>query len=193
MAIPNQFNADGFLEPETYEATFEEIRSSILVNGDGRSETWDQGWRSELVNRVEVLTKQLWDVGVEDIFLDGSFVEDKDHPNDIDGYFDPHLNGFKREDLVKLEKLVSDLNDIDPHKVWDWSPESRKAYRGYPKKQLPMWLLYRVEFYPHINGWHSGITDEFGHELTFPSAFRQSRSNFKPKGIVKVLREAKND
>ena len=34
----------------------------------------------------------------------------------------------------------------------------------------------------------SGITDERGYPLTFPSAFRQRRSDGTSKGIVKVLR-----
>lgn len=30
------------------------------------------------------------------------------------------------------------------------------------------------------------IRDKFGHELEFPSAFRQSRRDGKPRGIVKI-------
>jgi hypothetical protein len=33
------------------------------------------------------MTQQLWQVGIREVFADGSFVEEKDHPNDIDGYF----------------------------------------------------------------------------------------------------------
>ena len=91
MPIPNSFNSDGLLGAGTYEATLADIRASILVNGTGSSQTWDSSWRAELVNKAEVLIKQLWKVGITEIFLDGSFVEDKDHPNDIDGYFDPGL------------------------------------------------------------------------------------------------------
>jgi hypothetical protein len=31
---------------------------------------------------------QLWEAGISEIFVNGSFVEDKDHPGDIDGYFE---------------------------------------------------------------------------------------------------------
>ena len=31
------------------------------------------------------MTRQLWQVGVHEVFADGSFVEEKAHPNDIDG------------------------------------------------------------------------------------------------------------
>lgn len=187
MNIPTQFTSDGVLPPGTYEASFKEIRHSILVLGDESSNTWNKNWRSELVSKAELLVGQLWKVGVEDIFLDGSFVEDKDHPNDIDGYFDPHLSMYKIEDMVKFEKIVSDLNNLDPHKIWTWDPASRKTYRGFSKKQLPMWLFYRVELYPHLQQ-GTGIVDKQGNELQFPSAFRQSRNNFKSKGIVKVIK-----
>jgi hypothetical protein len=81
-----------------------------------------------------------------DIFADGSFVEDKDHPNDIGGYFVYSL------DLLRTGELTRQLNLLDPWKVWTWDPASRKPYRGYPKKQLPMWHHYRVELYPHVPG-----------------------------------------
>ena len=48
-----------------------------------------------------------------------------------------------------------------------------------------MWHQYRVELYPHY-GQPSGVRDKYGHELEFPSAFRQSRCDGKPKGIVKI-------
>lgn len=187
MLIPGHFNKDGLLDSGTYDANFFEIRNSILVNGDGSSSTWDKLWRAELVDRAEILVKQLWQVGITEIFLDGSFVEDKDHPNDIDGYFDPKLSMFNKEDISKLQGLVSDLNNIDPHKIWNWDPLSRKTYRGYAKKQLPMWHFYRVELYPHLDQ-GTGIQDQYGNNLKFPAAFRQSRHGFKPKGIVKVIR-----
>lgn len=142
--------------------------------------------RLELVRRAEILVSQLFQVGIQDVFLDGSFVEDKDHPNDIDGYFDPHLSMLDLLDISKFQTLVSRLNDLDTHKVWTWDPRSRKVYPGFNKRQLPMWCFYRVELYPHLNQ-GAGIKDSKGNELKFPSAFRQSRHNFKPKGIIKVI------
>jgi len=121
-------------------------------------------------------------VGIKDIYVDGSFVEDKAHPNDIDGYFVCNLS------FLASGKLQQDLNLLEPNKIWTWDPASRTAYRGYPKLQLPMWHKYRVELYPHVPGmgWGCGIRDKFGHEMEFPSAFRQCRRNGEPKGIVKI-------
>jgi hypothetical protein len=53
--------------------------------GDRGSLTWDAPWRARLVENLAVLVRQLWRVGIQEIYVNGSFVEDKDHPNDIDG------------------------------------------------------------------------------------------------------------
>src|ERR1041384_5574189 len=52
-----------------------------------RLPNWDVIWRRQLVDNLGILVRQLWQVGIREIFADGSFVEDKEHPNDIDGYF----------------------------------------------------------------------------------------------------------
>ena len=88
MGSQLSFDEHGLLPPGDYELTFEELRRSLLVRGPGRADsTWDTAWRESLVGNLEVMTRQLWQVGISDIFADGSFVEEKDHPNDIDGYF----------------------------------------------------------------------------------------------------------
>jgi len=164
-----------------YELSFEELRRSRLVAGPGGTDsTWDAEWRKKLVDNLELMTRQLWQVGIREVFADGSFVEEKDHPNDIDGYFVCALAELASGELVRK------LNLLDPFKIWTWDPRSRQAYRGYPKKQLPMWHRYRVELYPHVAGFFSGIRDPQGHELEFPSAFRQSRRDGRARGIVKL-------
>lgn len=185
MATIPPFDADGLLPPSDYELSLDELRQSILVSGPGNPAvypSWDQPWRERLVNNLEILTRQLWQAGIREIFADGSFAEDKEHPNDIDGYFECNLMELMTGELERK------LNLLDPSKVWTWDPASRKPYRGYPKKQLPMWHKYRVEFYPHVPGLGigSGILDKYGNQLEFPSAFRQCRRNGKPRGIVKI-------
>lgn len=176
------FNSHGLLPPGDYELTLAELRQSMLVVGPGAGYPhWDAVWRSGLVDNLEVLVQQLWAVGITEIFVDGSFAEDKDHPNDIDGYF-----------ICDLRHLVSgrlerELNLLDPAKSWTWDPSARRSYYGDPKLQLPMWHRYRVEMYPHF-GQLSGIRDKFGNELEFPAAFRTSRRDGQPRGIVKIRR-----
>ena len=127
------------------------------------------------------MVEQLWAVGIDEIYIDGSFVEDKDHPNDIDGYF------VCDRMFAATGKLERELNLLNPNKVWTWDPDTRRPYPGYPKLQLPMWHAYRVEFYPHT-GATCGIPDEHGNDQTFPAAFRRSRTKHTPRGIVKVVR-----
>jgi hypothetical protein len=180
-----EFAEHGTLPPGDYEVSLDELRRSILVGGPkerGRHPNWDARWRSHLVDNLAILVRELWQVGFTEVFIDGSFAEDKDHPNDIDGYFDC--------DLMRLAsgELERELNRIDPYKIWTWDPARRRPCRGYSKKQLPMWHQYQVELYPHFRGKLSGILDENGNELEFPSAFRKSRRDGKPRGIVKIRR-----
>ncbi len=175
--IPN-FDKDGFLPVGDHEATFDELRASVLVQGPAGYPNWDREWRSRLVDSLEILTRQLWAAGITEIFADGSFAEDKEHPNDIDGYFVCDKMDLATGDLQQR------LNLLDPHKVWTWSAASRRAYQG-GKKQLPMWHHYRIELYPHF-GQLTGILDEFGNNLEFPAAFRKSRRGHRARGIIKI-------
>ena len=110
-----EFNSDGLLPPGDYEITIAELKGSILVAGPQDNKqvpNWDQGWRLWLVENLEILATQLWKVGITDIFVDGSFAEDKEHPNDIDGYFVCDVR-----DLAS-GNLEQNLNLLDPQKVW---------------------------------------------------------------------------
>lgn len=177
------FTADDVLPPGDYALTLDELRASHLVTGEGSgSESWDAEWRGQLVDNLEVLVIQLWQVGIDQIFVDGSFVENKDHPNDIDGYFECEARRFVRGQVER------ELNALDPYKVWTWSHNSRRPDTNSAKKQLPMWHQYHVELYPHFAGLMSGIRDRFGNDLAFPSAFRLSRTDYRPKGIVQIVR-----
>ncbi len=181
------FSDQGLLPPGDYSLTIEELDDSHLVLGSQASASWDESWRRQLVKNLAELVGQLWQVGISEVFVDGSFAEAKDHPNDIDGYFECELQ------RIVSGELQRELNLLDPHKIWTWDPRSRRRYRGYPKKQLPMWLKYRVELYPHIIDSpflrRTGIKDRHGHDMEFPSAFRRSRDGQR-RGIVRVCRGA---
>jgi hypothetical protein len=176
-----QFNDFGLLQPGDYELTIDDLRNSLLVVGPRDGSLWDNEWRTYLVNQLELMVKQLWAVGVSEIFIDGSFVENKAHPNDIDGYFEC--------DVRDLPTMIRELNIAKLDKIWTWDSKSRKPYKGYTKKQLPMWHKYRVEMYPHYDiGPLTGILDEHGKNLLFPAAFRKTRDAFRPKGIVEIIK-----
>ncbi len=186
VKLPDSFNEDGLLPANDYSATLTQLKSSLLVEGPKVcSVNWDRPWRLQLIDNLAILAQQLWHFGMMEIFIDGSFVEEKDHPNDIDGYF------VCDEERFISKEIHRDLNSLDPGKVWTWAPRSRTPAAGFSKLQLPMWHRYRVELYPHF-GQGSGICDPRGYELEFPSAFRQTRGSGKPKGIIKLLQEVKS-
>ncbi|PTX53971.1 hypothetical protein C8P63_12427 [Melghirimyces profundicolus] len=186
----NNFNEYGLLNPGTYALTLGQLRESILVTGGWQPpEGWDAEWRYDLVDGLEEMVKQLWKVGYDQIFIDGSFVEDKGTPGDIDGYFEAPWMDF-------LERGRPTLNEIEP--IWTWNPQFRRPHLDSPtKRQLPMWHRYRVELYPHYTQVPdeykdeanlSGITDLGGKNLPFPQAFRQQRETYLQKGIIKIIR-----
>lgn len=115
MTVIPPFTPQGLLPPGDFEVSFSELRESSLVAGPGDSDewpTWDSTWRASLVDNLQTLTRQLWEVGITDVFADGSFTEDKDHPNDIDGYFVCDL------ERLRSGQLQRELNLLDPFKVW---------------------------------------------------------------------------
>lgn len=183
MSLPDDFDGRGLLPPGDYPVTFEELRRSLLVHGpeDNTIPNWDNEQRLWLTYQAEKLVDQLWKVGITEIYLDGSFLEDKPHPNDIDGYFECDA----RE--IASGALQRHLNNLDVFRIWTWDPKSRRPAKGSTKAQLPMWHKYRVELYPHIVGLLTGIKDEHGHDLPFPAAFRRRRDTHEPKGIVKII------
>lgn len=129
------------------------------------------------MDNLEILVKQLWEVGIKEIFCDGSFVEEKDHPGDIDGYFCCEKRSFATGEIQR------NLNSLNSHQCWTWQPEQDPASG---KLKLPMWIIYHIEFFPDF-GQPTGIKDEFGNNQIFPAAFRKSRNSFKPKGILKIV------
>jgi hypothetical protein len=98
------FESSGILPPGDYPMTFKDLRESILVNGPADMTGWDINWRLYLASQLEIVVTQLWTVGISEIFIDGSFVEDKLHPNDIDGYFETELMRFASGDFRKDDK-----------------------------------------------------------------------------------------
>ncbi|MDJ0626540.1 MAG: hypothetical protein QNJ31_09280 [Candidatus Caenarcaniphilales bacterium] len=169
MCLP-EFTEDGLLPPGTYQLTIQELRDSRLVTGLSSifQDNWDREWRSQLIDNLEILISFLWKGGIKEVFIDGSFVEDKSHPNDIDGYFNCTL--------AEYEKITSTCTILDL---------SQRI-----KRKPIMWFEYKVELYPNWNQ-ASGIKDEFGYDQPFPSAFRRSREG-QEKGIIQIVKEKKS-
>jgi len=178
MPVLPPFDSRGLLPVGDHILTFDELRHSHLVTGNGNGPTWDTTWRSSLVDGCETLVRQLWQAGVTTVVLDGSFVEDKDHPSDIDGYFDC--------DLLQLAQLMQTLNALEGHGSWTWNAALRRLDAATGKQQLPMWHRYHTELYPNYQQ-QSGIVDRDGFPLLFPSAFRQQRATGERKGVLLIV------
>lgn len=165
--------------PHDFTLTFDELEASVPVLGPG-SGPWDEDHRHKLVRMAKILVGHLWHVGVEEIYHDGSFVERKPRPNDIDGYFVSHVAQFFDVQLPQLESLDS---------CWTWDEDKLRFAADTAKPQLPMWHKYRTELYPHYAELGAcGIKGPTGEDLTFPDAFRRRRDDFQPKGLIRIIR-----
>lgn len=173
---------DGILPPGDYEATLIQLAQSMLVNGPQPAlPGWDVDWRRYLVGQLALLASQLWQEGVQDIYVDGSFVEDKLHPGDIDGYY-----VCTQQDIAN--GLLRRLNARNAVPIWIMS--NRLPDPTDPMRMKPlMWHRHKVELFAEY-GQFAGIVDQFGHNQTFPAAFRKTRARrgWRPKGIVHLIR-----
>ena len=82
-----EFTRNGVLPVGDDPLTLNELRESVLVRGPSgrrKSSRWDSVWRVVLLENLAILVTELWQIGISEIFVDGSFVKDKDHPNHID-------------------------------------------------------------------------------------------------------------
>jgi hypothetical protein len=89
-----RFTDEGLLPPGIHETDLEDLREKM-------------GWsrkRSALLEGIEEALELIAACGVVRVYLDGSFVTDKDRPNDIDGCYDlaEHVTA---EDLGRLAPI----------------------------------------------------------------------------------------
>jgi hypothetical protein len=178
------FNHEGLLPPGDHRLSLDDLRRSLLVVGPGEHyPNWDRAWRGRLVDNLGLLVPQLCHVGVKEIFIGGSFAEDVDHPNDIDGDFVCDLDEYLSR------KLERKLDRNSPHPLlWRWDDKHRRPdHHGI--RHIPMWHLYQIELWPAPLGQMSGIVDRSGNMFPWTEAFRHSRSRsrrWKPRGMIKI-------
>ena len=89
-----QFTEDGLLPPGVHETNLEELKEKM-------------GWsrkRSELLEGLEEALELMATGGVVRVYLDGSFLTDKDRPNDVDGCYDL-AEDVTAEDLKRLAPI----------------------------------------------------------------------------------------
>jgi hypothetical protein len=89
-----RFTDEGLLPPGVYGTDLEELKEKM-------------GWsrkRGELLEGLEEALELMASSGVVRVYLDGSFVTEKDRPNDIDGCYDL-ADDVTAEDLRRLAPI----------------------------------------------------------------------------------------
>ncbi|SFJ84099.1 DUF6932 family protein [Thermoflavimicrobium dichotomicum] len=178
-----RFNELGYLEPGDHELTINELKESILVHGDGMNLLWNEAWRWNLVNNLEILVRPLWQFGIECVYLDGSFVTIKGHPSDIDAWFPYEIGTDDKEE--RFEQLVLLAHELDslmdyPYPVWNWFRRRRNSDR---KLKPEMWFHFNIELFP---GCMYAYEMKDGKLLKFEEFFTYDRDGIE-KGIIKLI------
>lgn len=89
-----RFTDEGLLPPGVHETDLKELKETM-------------GWsrkRRELLEGLEEVLELMASCGVVRVYLDGSFVTDKDRPNDVDGCYDL-AEDVTAEDLERLAPI----------------------------------------------------------------------------------------
>ena len=165
------FTEQGLLPPGDYPCTIAQLQVSHLVHGQGQPD-WDSGWRLHLTQNLAICADVLWGAGITEVYIDGSFVEEKAHPNDIDGYFVCDLRDFASG------ALTARLNHLDPNASWSWNNQHRRPDPDSAKWQLPMWHAPPGRVVPPLRECSLGDPRSIRKRSAFSIAFRQQRGTY---------------
>jgi hypothetical protein len=153
--LPPFDDQTGYLPAGVHDATLAEIKARF-----GQTVR-----RARLFANLRIVVEQLWDAGVVEVCIDGSFCTLTPIPNDIDGYW----IYVKNLDVNKLDPVLLQVGTF----VTD--PSSGEPVR-------PMKLRYGVEFFVHPI--HRATSDG----LSYPEFFSRSRDGI-ARGLVRILKE----
>lgn len=152
--IPDFDEETGYLPPGTHDASIEEFRDRFAWNDSRRL----------LLSRFEEVLRQLYDAGVEEVFVGGSFSTGAPAPNDIDAFW-PFKPGIDRS---KIDPVLLDMNAF-----------VRDPATGQPVR--PMKLKYDVELFVQIRP-NALISGKLFHEF-----FGHSHDGL-ARGLVRLVR-----
>lgn len=118
--------------------------------------------------------QQLQAVGINEVYIDGSYATDKFHPNDMDVYFVVPRNIWR-------SGAEQALKDMDPE-FWRFEPElGVDGKLGYP-----MAFRHHIEMYPvyleHTPD-HAECPEMVDPKIKF---FRTDKYSHREKGIIKI-------
>lgn len=95
--IPN-FEINGNLPPGIHNATLEEVKERFSTNPH----------RKNLLIGLDKLIDHLKDVGCFLVYLDGSFITNKEYPNDYDLAWS--IVGITDDNVLKIDSILLDVN-----------------------------------------------------------------------------------
>jgi len=133
---------------------------------------WNASWRAELVDRLAVRAANLNHVGITELFLAGSFVQNNPAPGDIDGYYMVAPAAWLRIKplLMTVDPLLATVSD---QKTWVYDVGQRKL-----KPRL--WHDVRLELFYVLD-----IPPNRA-PTAIPQFFRVSRQG-KQKGLIRII------
>lgn len=139
VMLPVSDSSTGYLPPGVHRAPWAEVAPRFSANGH----------RSRLLGGLLSALRNLAGAGCQSVLLDGSFVSDKDLPEDYDGAWDP-----KGVDPMRLDPVLLDFSN------------GRAAMKSkYPGELFPATaaaapgVLYRDFFMKDRNGVPKGVVD----------------------------------
>ncbi|NMC28380.1 MAG: hypothetical protein GYA42_09600 [Syntrophomonadaceae bacterium] len=168
-----KFAKSGLLPPGDHAISLEELEN-FIGRGPGGGQSWDTSWRLQLLQEFKKRYQQLQAVGINEVYIDGSYATDKFHPNDMDVYFVVPRNIWR-------SGAEQALKDMDPE-FWRFEPElGVDGKLGYP-----MAFRHHIEMYPvyleHTPD-HAECPEMVDPTIKF---FRTDKYSHREKGIIKI-------
>lgn len=171
-----EFQNNGLLSPGDHPISIKDLREFLFI-GPKNAHAWDSKWRLKLFTEFEKSYKQLLSVGINQIYIDGSFATDKARPNDLDAYFIVPRSLWRNS-------AENQLRELDPD-FWNFD----LINDGTGKVAYPMAINHNIELFPV----YLEHTPEYADcdELIDPKIyfFRTDKHSHQEKGIIKIIVE----
>ncbi len=170
-----RFNKNGLLSAEDHRITLQELEELQKIGPDN-GQAWDSSWRMQLFNELRRRCLELYSIGINDIFIDGSYATDKVRPNDVDGYFIVPRAFWLNEGEKALQSIDPDFWRFEVVNEGDGKAAYPMAF-SHHIELFPMYLEHTMEFAP--------CPELIDPKIKF---FRTDRYSHQPKGIFRIVK-----